>query len=98
MGGLRQMDGLLVMLFVRCALVIAAMSVVLSQVELPEGEGKEVTVRVCSACHDMTLTLGERHTEQQWKGVVDDMMRRGAEASDSEKKVILAYLVKNFGK
>jgi len=86
------------MVFARFALVTAAMSIAFSQVELPEGEGKEVTVRVCSACHDMTLTLGERHTEQQWKGVVDDMMRRGAEASDSEKKVILAYLVKNFGK
>jgi len=86
------------MVFARFALVTAAMSIAFSQVELPEGEGKEVTVRVCSACHDMTLTIGERHTEQQWKGVVDDMMRRGAEASDSEKKVILAYLVKNFGK
>ena len=86
------------MVFVRFALVTAAMSIAFSQVELPEGEGKEVTVRVCSACHDMTLTIGERHTEQQWKGVVDDMMRRGAEASDSEKKAILAYLVKNFGK
>jgi len=74
------------------------MSMAFSQVELPEGEGKEVTVRVCSACHDMTLTIGERHTEQQWRAVVDDMMRRGAEASDSEKKLILAYLVKNFGK
>jgi len=86
------------MVFVRFALVTAAMSIAFSQVELPEGEGKEVTVRVCSACHDMTLTIGERHTEQQWKGVVDDMIRRGAEASDSEKKLILAYLVKNFGK
>jgi len=88
----------LVMVFVRWALAAAAMSIVFSQVQLPEGEGKDVTVRVCSACHDMTLTIGELHTEQQWKGVVDDMMRRGAEASDSEKKAILAYLVKNFGK
>jgi cytochrome c5 len=86
------------MVFARFALVTAAMSMAFSQVELPEGEGKEVTVRVCSACHDMTLTIGERHTEQQWRAVVDDMMRRGAEASDSEKKLILAYLVKNFGK
>ena len=86
------------MVFARFALVTIAMSIAFSQVELPEGEGKEVTVRVCSACHDMTLTIGERHTEQQWRAVVDDMMRRGAEASDSDKKLILAYLVKNFGK
>jgi hypothetical protein len=44
------------------------------------------------------VITGERHTEQQWKALVDDMVRRGAEASDSEKKLILAYLIKNFGK
>ena len=87
-----------VMIFVRFTLVIAAVSIVFSQVKLPEGEGKELIERVCSACHDITLTTAERHTEQQWKALVDDMMRRGAEASDSEKQVILVYLVKNFGK
>lgn len=87
-----------VMIFVRFALAIAAVSMVFAQVKLPEGEGKELTERVCSACHDMALATAERHTEQQWKALVDDMMRRGDEASDSEKQVILVYLVKNFGK
>ena len=84
--------------FVRLALALAAVSIVFSQVQLPQGEGKELTERVCSACHDMTLTTAERHTEQQWKALVDDMIRRGGEASDSDKKVIVAYLFKNFGK
>jgi cytochrome c5 len=92
------------MIFIRVAIAITAASIALSQAQpqqaqaLPEGEGKDLTERACSACHEITLVTAERHTEQQWKTLVDDMVRRGAEASDSEKKVILAYLVKNFGK
>ena len=92
------------MTLVRLALAITAASIAVLQAQapqtqrLPEGEGKDLTERACSACHEITLVTAERHSEQQWKALVDDMVRRGAEASDSEKKVILAYLVKNFGK
>ena len=79
--------------------VVALSPVQLAQTpNLPEGEGKDLTERACTTCHEIDLVTAERHSEQQWKALVDDMVRRGAEASDSEKQVILAYLVKNFGK
>ena len=102
MGGLRNGD--LVMAFIRIAVAFSAASLALLQAQVAqppgpsEGEGKDLTERVCSACHEMTVVTAERHSEQQWKALVDDMVRRGAEASDSEKKVILAWLLKNFGK
>jgi mono/diheme cytochrome c family protein len=89
---------------IRSALTGAVASIALSQAQtaqtqgLPEGEGKDLTQQVCSTCHEINLVTAERHSEQQWKALVDDMVRRGAEASDADKKVILAYLVKNFGK
>ena len=92
------------MTLVQLTLAITAASVALLQAQqpktdgLPEGEGKEIIERSCTGCHDIALVTAERHSEQQWKDLVDDMVRRGAEATDSEKKVILAYLVKNFGK
>jgi mono/diheme cytochrome c family protein len=90
--------------FIRAVLAFTAASIALLQAQpaqtqgLPEGEGKDLTQQVCSTCHEIALVTAERHSEQQWKALVDDMVRRGAEASDSDKKVILAYLVKNFGK
>ena len=92
------------MTFLRLALAFAVAYIALSQVQpvqtqgLPEGEGKELTETVCSTCHELLVVTSERRTEAQWKALVDDMVRRGAEASDSQKKVILAYLLKNFGK
>ena len=80
------------MTFIRLAVAVAAASIALSQAQppqtqgLPEGEGKDLTERACSACHEITLVTAERHSEQQWKALVDDMVRRGAEASDSEKR------------
>jgi tellurite resistance protein len=65
---------------------------------LTDAQSKELTERVCSACHDISVVTSEKHTEAQWKATVADMVRRGAEASESEQQTILAYLVKNLGK
>ena len=80
------------------AVIVCAPAQLAQTPELPEGEGKDLTERACSTCHEINLVTAERRSEQQWKAVVDDMVRRGAEASESEKQAILAYLVKNFGK
>jgi hypothetical protein len=66
--------------------------------ELPAGDGKDLTEKACSTCHEINLVTAEKRSEAQWKAVVDDMVRRGADVSDAEKKTILAYLVRNFGK
>jgi cytochrome c-type biogenesis protein CcmH/NrfF len=63
-----------------------------------QASAKELTERVCSACHEISVATSERHSPEQWKAIVEDMVRRGAEASDAERKVILEYLMKNFGK
>ncbi len=70
----------------------------------PPGEKQDETVakglteRVCSACHEITVVTSERHSPEQWKAIIEDMVRRGAEASETERKTILEYLIKNFGK
>ena len=65
---------------------------------LTDAQSKELTERVCSACHDISVVTSEKHTAAQWKSTVADMVRRGAEASETEQQAILAYLVKNLGK
>ena len=65
---------------------------------LTDAQSKELTERVCSACHDISVVTSEKHTAAQWKSTVADMVRRGAEASESEQQAILAYLVKTLGK
>jgi hypothetical protein len=67
-------------------------------VQLPEGHGKAVTERVCTACHDLEQVVQARMTKEGWSDVVDDMVSRGATATDSEADEIVAYLAANFGK
>ena len=65
--------------------------------KLPEGVGKQVTERVCSACHGIDIVVTERHDRAEWQKVIDDMANRGADATDAEFKAILEYLTKYFG-
>jgi len=66
---------------------------------LPEGPGKAATEKVCSDCHgpDLILSMGGAD-RAAWKEVVDDMVTRGAKATDAQVKEIVDYLAKNFPK
>lgn len=49
-------------------------------------------------CHDVDAVAASRYTEMGWKETVDDMVSRGADASDEQVAEMVAYLTKYFGK
>ena len=65
---------------------------------LPEGPGKDVVVRVCTACHDATEFAFARYTPEEWNHVINKMQGAGAEITGEDQAVIAAYLAKNFPK
>jgi competence protein ComEA len=65
--------------------------------DLPEGKGKDVVEQVCGACHGVDLVAGRRATKQGWGYIVDDMVSRGASATNEQIQTINDYLAKNFG-
>jgi competence protein ComEA len=65
--------------------------------DLPPGTGKDITDQVCGACHGTDLVSARRATKEGWGYIVDDMVSRGASASDDQVKQIKDYLFKNFG-
>jgi competence protein ComEA len=65
--------------------------------DLPEGKGKDVVVEVCGACHGVDLLASRRATKQGWSYIVDDMVARGASATNEQVQTINDYLAKNFG-
>ena len=66
--------------------------------DLPDGEGKDATVKACTSCHDADNFTSKKHTKAEWKEVVDTMIAYGAEISDANVEVITTYLAKNYGK
>ena len=63
---------------------------------LPNGNGKEVTERICSACHDLSPITDAGFSRQDWETVVKSMIDMGATISPEQVAVITNYLAANF--
>jgi mono/diheme cytochrome c family protein len=65
---------------------------------LPDGPGRELVATVCTQCHGLNNVVTLRLTAEEWEGLVNDMISRGAPAFDDQYKIISQYLSTNFGK
>jgi mono/diheme cytochrome c family protein len=63
---------------------------------LPEGAGRDVTVRVCSQCHSPEIAAQQKLDTQGWKDLVNQMANNGANATDAEFDTIAKYLATAF--
>ena len=63
---------------------------------LPDGPGREATLKVCSGCHNVRIVASLRLTRDGWAGVVKDMVQQGAKGTDEELAQVLDYLSANF--
>ncbi len=63
---------------------------------LPDGPGKDVTVRSCGTCHEARRAASARLTRAGWAAVIDGMIGRGARIADDEVPVVLDYLATHF--
>jgi competence protein ComEA len=64
--------------------------------QLPDGPGKDATVKVCSTCHEPNRVAAFRLTRDGWEATVNDMKWRGAKGTDEEFAAIVEYLAANF--
>ena len=67
-----------------------------AQGQLPDAPGKDVTVRICSQCHEPQRAASVRLTREAWEAVLEKMVGLGMRASDDELKQILEYLSENL--
>lgn len=63
------------------------------QSSLPDGEGKAVVEKLCSACHGLEYLVPSRRTVRNWLEVIELMKSFGAEATDEQWKTITDYIV-----
>jgi cytochrome c5 len=64
---------------------------------LPEGKGKDVTKKVCSGCHAVSMFASQRHDHEQWSAIIDQMVGKGLDASDDQLNQINDYLATYLG-
>jgi cytochrome c5 len=64
---------------------------------IPDGQGKDIVLDVCTMCHDLTRIKRVRHSEEEWDEILVTMLNEGAPLSDNDFPVVLGYLTKHFG-
>ncbi len=66
---------------------------------LPAGAAKALVERTCgTGCHSLEVVSSQRMSEKDWNAIVQNMVTRGARASDAEVKAIVEYLAKTLGR
>ena len=65
--------------------------------ELPPGEGKDLLVKTCTGCHQISIITSQHKSESKWTDTVVEMRNRGANGSDEDMEKIIHYLAANFG-
>ena len=64
---------------------------------LPEGPGKALVAAACVGCHDFSPIFSERRTSEQWRVIVDEMVRLGSPLEASESDIVIDYLATGVG-
>ena len=67
-----------------------------AQDRLPDGPGKDETVRLCGACHEAERAASVRLTRDGWQDVMARMVELGMKGSDDELAKTLDYLAEHF--
>ena len=65
---------------------------------LPDGPGKAVVVRICTACHGTSIFTQVRMGRTGWKDEVQAMVERGARGTPAEIRTVIDYLTKHYSK
>lgn len=65
---------------------------------LPAGEAKVLVEKTCgTTCHSIDVVTSQRMSAKEWDALVQNMVARGARASDAEMKTIVEYLGTTYG-
>lgn len=83
-------------LFGRLAPAAALLAVAVSAQTLPEGPGREETIKLCSSCHEVARSVSLRQDKDGWQGTLRKMTAMGTKGTDEEFAKVLEYLAKNF--
>lgn len=67
-----------------------------AQDTLPDGPGKDQTLRLCSTCHEAAKATSVKLTREGWVETIDRMKAFGAGGADEDFAAVLEYLAAHF--
>jgi competence protein ComEA len=70
--------------------------VLTAQSVLPEGPGRDITVKLCGNCHGADVVASVRHTPEGWRDVITRMVAVGTKGTEEELDTVARYLSTQF--
>jgi len=65
--------------------------------DLPDGAGKDTTVRICTGCHGVEMFAGSHKSPNDWDQTITTMTEKGLSINDADYATVLDYLSKSLG-
>lgn len=65
--------------------------------DFPDDPDRPAFIDMCSNCHTPGHSVEQRHTEAEWRAIVNDMREKGAPGTDDDAAAVVRYLTKYFG-
>jgi competence protein ComEA len=78
------------------ATIGGALAVGNAQAQLPDGAGRDETVKLCSQCHRPEVAISLRQDRAGWAATLRKMTALGAKGTDQEFSAALDYLATHF--
>jgi competence protein ComEA len=81
----------------RVFLSLLSLAIVCAQEpQLPEGPGRDETMKLCKQCHEVARSISLRQDRDGWHTTMNKMVAFGMKSTDKEYAAVLDYLVKHF--
>jgi competence protein ComEA len=80
----------------RLPLTLLLVALTLTPQELPDGAGRDQTVKMCKQCHELARSISLRQDRAGWSGTMAKMVAFGMRATPEDRDLVLEYLIKHY--
>ena len=77
-------------------ILLGFVAIALCAQELPEGAGREETIKLCSQCHELARSISLRQDRDGWTTTMNKMAAFGMKGTPKDFALILDYLAKTY--
>lgn len=78
------------------SILLGFVGITLIAQELPEGAGREETIKLCSQCHELARSISLRQDRDGWSTTMNKMAAFGMKGTPKDFALILDYLAKHY--
>jgi competence protein ComEA len=77
-------------------ILLGLVGIALCAQEIPEGTGREETIKLCSQCHELARSISLRQDRDGWSTTMNKMVAFGMKGTPKDFALILDYLAKTY--